>query len=69
LSHYFIVIFPLPKFSILTCDISLSLVHILIEQSSEGNLSRFSLSQTCLSVGPTDAVRKLDSHKFCTELL
>jgi hypothetical protein len=33
--------FYLSKFYILTCDIALSLIHILIEQSSEGNLPFF----------------------------
>jgi hypothetical protein len=31
--------FPFPKFSIFTCDIALSIIHILEEQPSEGNFS------------------------------
>ena len=37
-SLYFIAIFFLPKFSLLTCDIALSTIDILKEQSSEENL-------------------------------
>jgi hypothetical protein len=43
---YFTAIFPLPKFSILICNIALSLIWILIEQPSEGNLSLFLSSLT-----------------------
>jgi hypothetical protein len=43
---YFLVIFFLPKFSFLTCDIALSIVYILEEQSGEGNFSLLFLSQT-----------------------
>jgi hypothetical protein len=32
---YFIVIFLLPMFSLLTCNIALNIIHILKEQSSE----------------------------------
>jgi hypothetical protein len=38
---YFLAIFSLPKFSLFTCDIALSLIYILEEQSSEGNFSLF----------------------------
>jgi hypothetical protein len=47
---YFPVIFPLPKFSIFTCDIAPSLTHILIEQSSEENFSLFLSSQTLFNL-------------------
>jgi hypothetical protein len=40
---YFLVIFCHPKFSLFTCKISLSIIHILEEQSSEGKFSLFSL--------------------------
>jgi hypothetical protein len=46
LSFYFLDISFLPKFSLFTCDIALSIIHILEEQSSEGNFSLFFLSQT-----------------------
>jgi hypothetical protein len=38
---YFLAIFSLPKFSLFTCDIAPRLIHILKEQSSEGNFSLF----------------------------
>jgi hypothetical protein len=41
-SFTFLRIFFLPKFSFLTCDIALSIIHILEEQSSEGNFSLYS---------------------------
>jgi hypothetical protein len=47
---YFIMIFLLPKFSILTCNIALSLIHILIKQSSEGENSLFFSSELSLTL-------------------
>jgi hypothetical protein len=43
---YFLVIFLVSKFSLLTCDIALSVIHILEEQSSEENFSLFFSTQT-----------------------
>jgi hypothetical protein len=40
---YFLAIFSLPKFSLFTCDIVVSLIHILKEQSSEEDFYLFSL--------------------------
>jgi hypothetical protein len=45
-SIYFLAIFSLPKFSLFTCDIALSLIYILKEQSSEGNISLFFSTKT-----------------------
>jgi hypothetical protein len=36
----------LTKSSLFTCDIALSLIHILIDQSSERNFSLFLITQT-----------------------
>jgi hypothetical protein len=38
---YFIAISPLPKFTLLICDIALRIIHILGEESTEGNFSLF----------------------------
>jgi hypothetical protein len=38
---YFLAIFSLPKFSLFTCDIALSLIYMLEEQSSEVYFSLF----------------------------
>jgi hypothetical protein len=43
---YFLAIFSLPKFLKFTCDIALSLIYVLKEQSSEGDFSLFLSSQT-----------------------
>jgi hypothetical protein len=50
---YFLVIFFLPKFSKFTCNISLSLIYILKEQSSEETFSLFFSLQTWFSFALT----------------
>jgi hypothetical protein len=42
-SFTFLQFFSLPKFFLFTCDIALSLIHILKEQSSEEDFSLFYL--------------------------
>jgi hypothetical protein len=52
-----------PKFSLFTCDISLGLIYILKEESSEGNFSLFfyiKLGLNCANSSILDQIRILN---------